>query len=175
MRQIGHPEQLDGQLEGVGVGGVEQVELRVAGDGNPLQDDEGSSDEREVVGHEEGVLEEHLVQVVADRHELLPPLDHGLVLAGLDLGGSRLLHDGQLGAVEDLLQLGLEFIYVDVLWNKKKCIKKKEVIDMALVILDFSLDMVGSTSFEAVLLFTDPGVSSISSSGDANNKKCQCS
>ena len=54
----------------VGVGGLEEVEVLVTADGDALEDDERARDEREVLGHGEGELEEDLVELARDRREL---------------------------------------------------------------------------------------------------------
>ena len=79
---------------------LKQIELRIPSDSDSLEDDHGASDEGEVVGDEEGVGVEDLVQVEADRHELLPPaLDRPEGQPALDL-----VSDRQLGRVKHLLQ-----------------------------------------------------------------------
>ena len=72
----------------------EEVECGIPSDCYSLQDDHGPGDEGEVVGDQEGVLEEDSVQVQAHRHELLPPAHNGLVQGAVAL--HHLLGHGQL-------------------------------------------------------------------------------
>ena len=103
LGEAGHTpqtKQLDRPLEAVGVGGLEEVEVRVPGHSDALQHDHGPGDEGEVVRYEEGVGVEDLVQVEGHGPELLPPALDGFVgEAALDL-----VTDRQLGRVEHTLQ-----------------------------------------------------------------------
>merc|ERR1711884_400995 len=76
LGEAGHApqtKQLDRPLEAVGVGGLEEVEVRVPGHSDALQHDHGPGDEGEVVRYEEGVGVEDLVQVEGHGPELRPP------------------------------------------------------------------------------------------------------
>ena len=100
------------------VRGLEDVKVRVPGDGDALEDDERPRDEREEVGHAERVVEEDVVEVRGDGRELLAPLLHG--------GDVRRRARGEPRVLEDARQHGVERLLVDV---RRQEVERHGVVD----------------------------------------------